>query len=240
MNISTDYLRELIDDPTTTHGRWFMLSIQFLIIVSIVGFTLETMPDLSDSFYFFLYCIEVFTIGVFTIEYILRIAISANRTKFVFSFYGVIDLLSILPFYLFLFTGVDTRVLKMLRMLRLLRIFKLFRYNKSINRFKRALAIARDDLILFGAVALITIYISGAGIYYFENEVQPEHFSSIPDGIWWGIVTLTTVGYGDAYPVTALGRIFTFLILIVGLAIVSVPTGLIASALTAARGEEED
>ncbi len=125
-------------------------------------------------------------------------------------------------------------------MLRLLRLFKLFRYNKSLDRFKRAFELAKNDLIIFSAVAMMTIYMSGVGIYIFENEKQPEQFSSILDGIWWAIVTLTTVGYGDTYPITAAGKMFTFIILIIGLAIVSIPTALIASALTEARNEEND
>ena len=95
--------------------------------------------------------------------------------------------------------------------------------------------LAKNDLAIFGAVAMITIYITGVGIYFCEHQKQPEIFSSIFDGIWRAIVTLTTVGYGDTFPVTTIGKMFTFVILIIGLAIVSVPTALIASALTEAR-----
>ncbi|MCJ8274198.1 MAG: ion transporter, partial [Psychrosphaera sp.] len=224
---SIHYLRELVDDPLTVHGRRFMLSIQFLIVVSITAFTLDTLPGRSDFFYAVLSWIEIVTIGIFTLEYILRLLVSEHRIKFVMSFWGIVDLLSIVPFYVFLLVGFDSRPLKALRMLRLLRLFKIFRYNKSIHRFKRALSIAKDDLTLFGAAALVMIYLSGVGVYFLENERQPEQFSSIFDGIWWAIVTLTTVGYGDTFPITAGGRVFTFVILIIGLAIVSIPTGLI-------------
>jgi voltage-gated potassium channel len=237
---SIHYLRELVDDPATAHGKRFMLAIQFLIVVSITSFTLETLPGRSDLFYLILTWLEVVTIGIFTLEYILRLLVSEQRLKFVMSFWGVVDLLSIVPFYIFLLIGFDSRPLKALRMLRLLRLFKIFRYNKSIHRFKRALSIAKDDLVLFGATALIMIYLSGVGVYFLENERQPEQFSSILDGVWWSIVTLTTVGYGDTYPITAGGRVFTFIILIIGLAIVSIPTGLIASALTQARNEGKE
>jgi len=120
-------------------------------------------------------------------------------------------------------------------MLRLLRLFKLFRYRKSLDKYKKAFMLAKNDLAIFGAVAMITIYITGVGIYFCEHQKQPEIFSSIFDGIWRAIVTLTTVGYGDTFPVTTIGKMFTFVILIIGLAIVSVPTALIASALTEAR-----
>ena len=240
MKNGIDFLREMIDDPKTPHGRYFMFFIQSLIIISIVSFSLETLPNRGEAYYFTLYCIEVITIILFTIEYIARITLNAKPLKFVFSIYGLIDLISILPFYIFLLTGTDARAFKVLRMLRLLRLFKLFRYNKSLDRYKRAFILAKNDLIIFGAVAMMTIYITGVGIYFCENEKQPEQFSSIFDGIWWAIVTLTTVGYGDTYPITTEGRMFTFVILIIGLAIVSVPTALIASALTEARREEKD
>lgn len=139
-----------------------------------------------------------------------------------------------------MFYDFDARALKSFRIFRLLRLFKLFRHSSSIYRFIKAFKIIKHDLTVFGVAALMMIYISGAGIHYFENEVQPKLFASIFDGIWWGVVTLTTVGYGDAYPVTIGGKLFTFLILIIGLAIVAVPTGLIASALTEVREEEND
>ena len=240
MKISVTYLRELVDGPSTPHGKRFMLVVQFLIFLSLLSFTLETLPDNSRSFQFVLQCIEVITIILFTFEYLLRIFVSLNRSSFILSIWGGIDLLSILPFYFFLLFGFDSRPLKALRLLRLLRLFKLFRYNDSIDRFKRAFEISKDDLVLFGAAALIMIYISGVGVYFFEKDAQPDKFSSILDGVWWGIVTLTTVGYGDSYPITAGGRMFTFLILIIGLAIVSIPAGLFASALTQAREEQFD
>lgn len=240
MSITIDYLRQLVDDPSTRHGKRFMLVVQLLIVLSLVSFTLETLPDNTQLFKLFLQCIEVITIILFSFEYSLRMFVSKDRIKFFRSIWGIIDLLSILPFYFLLLFGFDSRALKALRLLRLLRLFKLFRYNDSINRFKRALEISKDDLILFGAAALIMIYISGVGVYYFEREAQPEKFSSILDGVWWGIVTLTTVGYGDSYPITAWGKVFTFLILIIGLAIVSIPAGLFSSALTKAREEELD
>jgi voltage-gated potassium channel len=114
----------------------------------------------------------------------------------------------------------------------------LFRYNKAIQRIKRAFLIAREELILFGLVAIITLYLSAVGIYYFENESQPEQFKSVFHSLWWAVTTLTTVGYGDMFPITVGGKCFTFLVLIVGISIIAVPTGLIASALSQAREEE--
>jgi len=235
MKSRINFIREMLNDPKTSHGKYFMFFMQLLIIISIVSFTLETLPNQSKQYYFSLFCIEVITICIFSVEYVARLLLNNKRLTFIFSVYGIIDLVSILPFYVFLITGADARAFKVLRMLRLLRLFKLFRYRKSLDKYKKAFMLAKNDLAIFGAVAMITIYITGVGIYFCEHQKQPEIFSSIFDGIWWAIVTLTTVGYGDTFPVTTIGKMFTFVILIIGLAIVSVPTALIASALTEAR-----
>ncbi len=240
MKSRIEFFREMLNGPKTAHGRYFMFFIQSLIIVSIMSFTLGTLPNQSKQYYFSLLCIEAITISIFSVEYVARLLLNNNRLTFIFSFYGVIDLVSILPFYVFIITGTDARVFKVLRILRLLRLFKLFRYSESLNKYKKAFMLVKNDLVIFGAVAMMTIYITGVGIYFCENQKQPENFSSIFDGIWWAIVTLTTVGYGDIFPVTTIGKMFTFVILIIGLAIVSVPTALIASALTEARNNEEN
>src|SRR5690606_17900362 len=136
----------------------------------------------------------------FTVEYVLRIVLSANKLKFIFGFYGLIDLLAILPFYFGL--GVDLRSVRMFRLLRLFRAFKMVRYSRAIRRFHRAFLIAREELVLFVIVALMLLYFSAVGIYYFENPAQPDIFASVFHSLWWSVATLTTVGYGDIYPIT--------------------------------------
>jgi voltage-gated potassium channel len=158
--------------------------------------------------------------------------------KYVLSFYGLVDLAAILPFYVA--AGLDLRSVRVLRLPRLVRILKLLKYNRAIKRFHRALIIAREELILFGFVAIILLYLSAVGIYYFERAAQPEEFSSVLHSLWWAVTTLTTVGYGDMYPVTAGGKLFTFIVLMIGLGIVAIPTGLFASALTKVRDEEQE
>ena len=175
---------------------------------------------------------------IFSLEYLIRIYTSDKKLKFIFSFYGIIDLLAILPFYLSF--GFDLRSARILRFLRLFRIIKLVRYNKAISRFSIAFRMIKEELTMFSVVSLILIYISAVGIYYFENAVQPEAFSSIFSSLWWSVVTLTTVGYGDAVPITIGGRIFTFIILMIGLGIIAIPSGMISSALTEARDLERD
>jgi voltage-gated potassium channel len=226
----------LVNDPSTTHGRNFSLAIQALILLSLVTFTLDTLPGLDAATKLTLRIIEYVTVGIFTIEYLLRIYVAKSKLRFAFSFYGLVDLLAILPFYVS--TSIDLRAVRAFRFLRLLRILKLVRYNAAIRRFHRAFVIAREELALFGMAALIILYLSSVGIYYFENEAQPEQFKSVLHSLWWAVTTLTTVGYGDMYPITGGGKFFTFLVLIVGLGLVAVPTGLIASALTLARDEE--
>ena len=174
---------------------------------------------------------------IIIIEYILRIYVADRKLNFIFSFFGIIDLLAILPFYLAF--GVDMRSLRAVRFLRLFRIFKLVRYNKAIIQFTKAMAMAKEQILLFVFTTLILIYFSAVGIYYFENQAQPEHFSSIFDSLGWAIVTLTTVGYGDVYPITIGGRVFTFIILIIGLGIIAIPTGIISVALTKSIDKKE-
>jgi voltage-gated potassium channel len=231
-------LRKIIEDNDTLTGKSFDLFIQFLIIVSVISFSIETIPNLSAGTTKFLSVIEAVTVAIFTLEYLLRLYVANKKLKYIFSFYGVIDLLAIAPSLLA--TGVDLRSLRILRMLRLFRIFKLVRYNKAIKRLGRALYMAKEEFILFGITALMLLYLSAVGIYYFENEAQPEQFKSIFHSLWWAVATLTTVGYGDVYPITLGGRIFTFFILMIGLGIVAVPAGLLASALSAARSENQD
>lgn len=229
-------LRILVEDNQTVGGRWFDLSIQVLIIFSLVTFSLETLPNLSDSFAHFLRIFEVITVIIFTIEYLLRLYVTEKKLKFVFSFYGLVDLMAILPFYLAF--GIDLRSIRILRLFRLFRVFKILRYSKAIRHMVKAFISIKEELILFLILSSFLLFLSSVGIYYFENPVQPEVFTSIFHSLWWAVATLTTVGYGDIYPITVGGKIFTSVMLFVGLGIVAVPTGLIASALTKTRDDK--
>jgi voltage-gated potassium channel len=144
--LNTQRLKNIVESSDTATSRTFDLAIQCLIVVSLVTFSIETLPNLSPLFRWWLYAIETFTVAVFTIEYLLRIALADRKLKFAFSFFCIIDLLSILPFYIS--TGVDLRSIRAFRLLRLFRAFKLVRYSKGIQRFHRALIIAREELVL--------------------------------------------------------------------------------------------
>ena len=234
--VDIETIRRVIDDTERLPGRLFTYTIQSLIIISLLSFSFDTLPNLSPLTQKILDVVEIFTVTIFTLEYILRIIVAEKKTRFIFSFFGLVDLAAILPFYLS--SGLDLRSVRIFRLLRLVRILKLFKYNRAIKRFQRALFIAKEELILFGFVAVIMLYLSAVGIYYFEHAAQPDKFKSIFHSLWWAVTTLTTVGYGDMFPVTAGGRIFTFFVLTIGLGIVAVPTGLVASALTNARRED--
>lgn len=226
-------LRLIIDDNTTPKGKIFDYFIQILILLSLISFTIETLPNNSLKTIKFLNNFELFCVVVFTIEYFLRIITSKKPLRYIFSFYGVIDLLAIFPFYLR--GAYDFRALRAFRVFRIFRALKLIRYNKALNRFILASKIIKEEMILFLIITCIFIFLSSSGIYYFENEAQPKVFSSVLHSGWWAIVTLTTVGYGDVYPITIGGKIFTFFILLIGVGIVTIPAGLVASALSKAR-----
>ena len=231
------WLWHIVEDNTTRKGRIFDYIIQGLIMLSLVAFAVDTLPDLSAETRTWLNAFEVFCVVFFSLEYLLRIFVAKKPFRYIFSFYGIVDLLAILPFYLT--TTLDFRALRSFRVLRLFRAFKLVRYNRALKRFHIAAKLVREEIVLFFVISLIAIYLTAAGIYFFENEAQPESFSSIFHSFWWAVVTLTTVGYGDVYPVTVGGKVFTFFVLIIGVGIVTVPAGLVASALSRARDIEE-
>ncbi|MCH8956789.1 ion transporter [candidate division KSB1 bacterium] len=223
-------LKQIIENNDTARGKVFDIVIQFLIILSLISFSIETLPDLDQKIRLILKYFEIATVLLFTLEYLLRLIVSDRKLQFIFSFYGVIDLLAILPFYIT--RSVDLRSIRILRLFRLIRTLKLLRFNEAVQRFRKAFEIVKEELILFLFATALLLFVTAVGIYYFENPAQPEHFKSVFHSMWWAIITLTTVGYGDFYPVTTGGKIFTSLILIIGLGIIAVPTGLIASALT--------
>ena len=231
-------IKTLIEESDSKPGKYFDIFIQSLILISIISFTIETIPNLSQEAFSFLNYIEIVSVIIFSVEYITRIIVSDNKLKFIFSFYGLIDLFAILPFYIS--SGIDLRSIRIFRLFRLIRIFKLLRYSKAIRRYKVAFSLIKEELTIFLGATIFLLYISSVGIYYFENPVQPEQFSSVFHCMWWAVATLTTIGYGDMYPITAGGKIFTSVIVIIGLGIVAVPTGLFASAITRSIKSEKD
>ena len=228
-------LRRLIDLKTPT-GRAFEKCSAAVIVGSLIAFTLSTLPGGSQSLRRWLAAIELASVLLFTTEYLVRLYAAEDRRAYAFSFFGLVDLIAIAPFWLSF--AIDLRAVRVLRLLRLFRLAKLVRLSRAIDRYGRAIRIASAELILFGSAALIVLYLAAVGIWFCECEAQPDAFASIPHALWWSVITLTTVGYGDVYPITLGGRIWTTVVLAVGLGFVAVPSGIIASALSEARQSE--
>lgn len=210
------------------------------IVCNVIAVVLGTVDRLFQQYHAVFYAFELLSVGVFTVEYALRIwAVTASeqyarplfgRLQFMTRPAIVIDLLAIVPFYFgaFVFAS-DIRVLRALRLFRFLRLFKLARYSESVARFKRVAGRKTDDLLLAIAGTSILLTIASSLMYFVENDAQPEAFSSIPAALWWGVVTLTTVGYGDVYPVTVLGKILGATVAVLGTGLVALPASILAS-----------
>ena len=219
-------------------GRVFTGIIQFLILVSAIVFLIESDREQleADPYKTLFIVLDVTFLVLFSIEYILRVYIEPRKRDFIFSFYGIVDLLAILP-SLVLVPGF--RVLRVLRFLRVFRLFKATRFILAVDRMTAALRQIYQDIVALVILSLMLVYLSACGIHFFEREVQPEKFGSILDSMWWAVVTLTTVGYGDAFPVTAGGKVFTAFVTLIGVGLIAIPSGLLASVLTEARVESE-
>jgi len=209
-------------------GRW-ELPIELLVVANLIALAFETVPELSPFWHQALWSFEVFCAAVYTVEYTIRVFLAQPRWRYMVSFYGIIDLLAIAPFYLMV--AFNMQAVRAFRLLRLLRLFKLVRYTNAVQRFRRAFTIARDDLVLFGVSALIVLYLAAIGIYHFEHEVQPERFTSFFASLWWAVATLTTVGYGDVTPMTPLGKLFGAIVTVIGIGMAAMPAGILANGL---------
>ncbi len=208
-----------------------------LIILNVIMLILESYEEYRLDFGLFFQIIEVISVIIFTIEYLCRLwtanlqdKFDRSRLKFALSPLGIIDLIAILPFYLPMLFPIDLRIVRILRLMRLVRIFKLGRFSKSLKTINEVLKETRDDLSITLFVIFILLVLSSTLMFYVEGEAQPDKFASIGHSFWWAIATLTTVGYGDVYPVTAAGKLLSAIIAIVGIGFIALPTGIISSA----------
>ena len=230
-------LNDVVNGDTSLASKLFHTLVIGMVMIALAAFSLDTVATLTPRQKKTLEILELVCVAFFTLEYAVRIWVADARFKYLTSFHGLVDFITIAPFYIAL--GFDHRPLRALRLLRIFSILKLLRYSVSLDRMVRAFHIGKGELGLFLGLSIIVIYLAAVGIYYFESSAQPELFSSVPASLWWAVVTLTTVGYGDMYPITAGGRMFTFVILFVGLGLVAVPAGIVSSALSEARRQEE-
>ncbi|TDE05480.1 ion transporter [Flavobacterium hiemivividum] len=219
----------IIHGTGTKAGRLFDLILLGLIVLSVLLVMMETVSGFDTKYHRTLVLLEWIITGLFTLEYLLRI-ISINKPwKYIFSFYGIIDLLAILPMYLSFFV-VGTSVLTVIRSLRLLRLFKILNHPKFITQstqLNQAVKASRGKIIVFIYFVLISTILIGSIMFLVEG--RENGFTSIPVSIYWTIVTLTTVGYGDISPATPLGQFIASLVMILGYGIIAVPTGIVTA-----------
>ena len=226
------HLFEIIYEADTKEGRLFDVVLLWVIVASIILVMLESVKPIDDRFHSFFYITEWIITILFTIEYIARILSVKKPREYIFSFYGIIDFLSTIPMYLsFLFAGSHALIaLRALRLLRVFRILKLVRFVGEANKLTRALRASRYKIFVFLLAVVILSVILGTIMYLIEGE--DAGFTSIPRSVYWAIVTLTTVGYGDIAPATALGQFVASIVMILGYGIIAIPTGIVTSEYT--------
>ena len=229
-------LHEIIYEADTPAGKWFDIILFIVILASIVLVMVESVKELDQKYHNFLNISEWIITILFTLEYIARIVTVKKPIKYITSFYGIIDLLSTIPKYLsIIFVGTHSLVaLRALRLLRIFRILKLARFIGASTNLTRALKASRAKIMVFLSFVLILCIILGTLMYLVEHD-ESSGFTSIPRGVYWAIVTLTTVGYGDIAPVTPFGQLIASAVMLLGYAIIAIPTGIVSSEMTKAN-----
>lgn len=229
-------LHQIIYEADTREGKIFDLIIVAAIIFSIVLVMLESVKELDAKYHTFFNISEWVITILFTIEYMVRIISVKKPSSYIFSFYGIIDFLSTIPKYLSLFIGGAHALvaLRALRLLRIFRILKLVRFVGATENLGKALKASRYKILVFISAVLIICVIIGTIMYLIEGD--DSGFTSIPRGIYWAIVTLTTVGYGDIAPQTSIGQLLASLVMILGYGIIAIPTGIVGSEMIKDKG----
>lgn len=203
-----------------------------LILLSTLAIVLESDQDLREAYGAYFQKFETVTVLVFTLEYLYRTVLNFSRSrsfKYNFSFYGLVDLISVLPYFLPVVIMFDTRALRLLRLTRALRILKITQHSRAVKHLFEVFRRIKGELTITFFLSLILIVFSGILVYYAENPQQPEVFDNIGKSIWWAFATLTTVGYGDIYPVTLMGKLIASVVAIIGIGLIAIPTGLISA-----------
>lgn len=220
-------LYHIVFGTDTVAGKRFDLILLWLIVASVVIVILESIPKINQFYGQYFFAGELFFTGLFTAEYLTRTLISPRPIKYMFSYWGIIDFLGVMPFYIGLFNA-DYHylvVFRLLRMLRVFRILRLFRFIRESDQLYRALKASIYKIVIFISFVLTLVILLGTLMYVVEG--QENGFNSIPQSIYWTIVTITTVGYGDITPQTGLGKWIASVIMLCGYAIIAVPTGIV-------------
>ena len=228
-------LRHALRNPEGQARKTLERASTGLILLALVTVPLEASLGTTQGWQQAITWLELGILGFFTAEYVLRLWIAERPWKYVFSFYGLIDLAAIAPFYLA--WGTETTALRAIRLLRLIRLWKHRAYAQAWIRLATALKESREEALIFLAASALTLYIAAVGIHQFEAEAQPEHFGTLAQSLWWALGLLVDVDYGEIWPVTFGGKAFTALIAFIGIAIIAVPAGMVASALTKVADE---
>lgn len=233
-------LTEIFDNELTNPKfRKIHLALATLIFLNLIALIVESVPEVYRSYGNWFMAFEVFSVAVFTIEYVLRLLAARNRWKFVKSPMAIIDLLAILPSFV-PYLPFDLRFLRTFRLFRLFRILKLARYSHALQVLGSVFYKRRHELAISVFIGLFLLTVSSSLVYFFENSAQPDKFRSIPESMWWAAATLTTVGYGDIYPVTVFGKIFGACTAFLGIGMFALPAGILASAISDELKEHEE
>ena len=227
------------DEVSNFSGRAFRGFIFTLIVLNVLAVVFETVESVRSGFSPFFRWFEVFSVAVFTAEYLLRLWACAEalrfsrplggRVRFALTPMALVDLIAILPFYLPFLLALDLRFVRVLRLFRLFRVFKMGRYSESMRLLGRVLSAKKEELYVAIFCASILLVLASGMMYFLDREAQPKLFSSIPAAMWWGMATLTTVGYGDVYPVTGIGKILGGFISLLGIGMFALPAGILGS-----------
>jgi voltage-gated potassium channel len=228
-------------EPGDEDSKYFDPFIMGLIILNVAAVVLETVHSIYSVYAPVFYAFDLFSVAVFSMEYLLRVWSCVEdrryaspvwgRLQFIATPMAIVDLMAVLPFYL-PFVVADLRFMRAMRLFRLFRVLKLARYSESLQTFIDVLRLKKEELLLMFFAIIILLVISSSLVYDAEHEAQPEAFSSIPAAMWWGIVTLATVGYGDVYPETPWGKFIGSIVVILGIGLFALPTGVLASGFT--------
>ena len=226
-------------DDNETVDRVVAVFLMLLILINALAVVLETVDDLNQRFGSIFYAIEIVSITIFTVEYLLRLWVAPldpryakpfwGRIRYAFTLMAMVDLLAILPAFLPLIFTVDMRIIRFLRIFRLFRLFKMSRYVESLNSLDDVVRSKKEELVVTLVMITMLLLFSSSLMYVVETEAQPDKFPDIPSAMWWGVATLTTIGYGDVFPITPLGKLLGGFIAFLGIGIFALPTGILAS-----------
>ena len=214
--------------------------IYLLIIFNLISMVVESEPDLPLEVINYLSIFEILSITIFSVEYIIRSIVAfKNKKSYNLSFFGIIDLLSILPFFFGKIIGFDGRFVRVFRLFRISRILKLGKFSKSFELLGQGVNNVKKELYITFFIAFIMLFFSASGIYYLENPEQPQAFSSITESFWWAVSSLTGVGFEEIFPKTFGGKLFGTFISLIGIGVIAVPTGIVSASFVEVLEEEK-